>query len=221
LEAARLLGADYIDHQILAQAARRTGAPVEEVAQKDERAVRGRERVARFFQNFLEKSAAAGSAGDPFLGPTGIEMLMSRTMAEAAAPSTTRTEQLNDARYLEVVTAVIRDEARGGNCVLIGRGAHVILKDDPNALHVYLVSSAEKRVAEIMRRERLAEPAAQKFVKEQEEARAAFYKKMFKVQPEDPMLYHLFLNVDRLGPDHCARIVAEAARELVRTPAPV
>ncbi len=218
LEVARLLGADYIDHQILAQAARRSGAPVEELAQKDERAARGRERMARFFQNFLEKSAAAGSAGDPFLGPTGIEVLMSRSMAEAAQPPHSRAEELNDRRYLEVITAVIRDEAKGGNCVLIGRGSHVILKDQPSVLHVYIVSSPEARLAEVMRRERLSEEAARKFLKEQEEARAGYYKKMFKVAPEDPTLYHLFVNTDRLGADHSARIIADAARQLTQTP---
>lgn len=221
LEVARLLGADYVDHQILAQAARRTGAPVEELALKDERAARGRERLARFFQNFLEKSAAAGSAGDPFLGPTGIEVLMSRTMAEAAQPPQTKAQELGDARYLEVITSVIRDEARGGNCVLIGRGSNVILRDWPHALHVYVVSSPEARLAEIMRRERLNEEAAKKFLKEQDDARAAYYKKIFKVAPEDPTLYHLFLNADKLGTDLSAQIIATAARELERVPAKV
>ncbi|MBI3742661.1 MAG: cytidylate kinase-like family protein [Chloroflexi bacterium] len=217
LEVARLLGADYIDHQILAQAARHSGTPVEEMVQKDERATRGRERIAKFFQTFLEKSAAAGTAGDPFLGPVAVEALMSRSLTEAALPAHNRVEQLNDERYLQVISRVIQDEARDNNAVLIGRGSNLILKDLPMALHVYVVSSEATRMGEVMRRERLDAEAAKKFIKEREESRVGWYKKFFKVAPEDPTLYHIFLNIDRLGRDHAARIIAEAAREMQRT----
>ena len=216
LEVARALGADYVDNQIIAQAARRSGAPVEEVAQKDERAAKGRERLAQFFQNFLEKSAAAGSAGDPFLGPTGIEVLMSRTMAEAAEPAHNQGERLDEQRYKEAIMSVIQDEAQTGNVVMIGRGSNVILHDLPNSLHVYVVSSFETRVAEVMQRERLSQTEAQKYVRDFEEGRAKWYKKYFKVLPEEPDLYHLFLNSDRLGIDHSARIVVDAAEEVLR-----
>lgn len=216
LEVARAIGADYVDNQIIAQAAHRSGAPIEEVAQKDERAVKGRERLARFFQNFLEKSAAAGSAGDPFLGPTGIEVLMSRTMAEAAEPARSQGERLDDERYIEAIQYVIEDEAKTGNVVMVGRGSNVILHDLPNSLHVYVVSNLETRITEVMQRERMSENDAQKYVREFEEGRAKWYKKYFKVLPEEPDLYHLFLNSDRLGIDHSARIVVEAAEELQR-----
>ena len=216
LEVARSLGADYVDNQIIAQAARRSGAPIQEIAQKDERAIKGRERLAQFFQNFLEKSAAAGSAGDPFLGPTGIEVLMSRTMAEAAEPSHNQRERLNDERYIEAITSVIEDEALTGNVVMIGRGSNVILHDLPNSLHVYVVASLESRVAEIMQRERLSEADAHKYVQDFEESRVKWYKKFFKVNTEEPDLYHLFLNADRLGIAHTARIVVDSAEEVQR-----
>ena len=221
LEVARILGADYVDHQILANAARHTGAPVEEVAQRDEPAARGRERLARFFQNFLEKSAAAGSAGDPFLGPTGIEVLMSRSMSEAAQPSSTPSERLDDKRYFEAISTVIKEEARSENAVLIGRGSNVILRDWPNTLHVYVVASAETRVLATMKREGLTEEEATKYIQRNEEGRVAYYKKFFKVQPEDPVLYHLFLNADRLGTEHTSRIVVDAVKELSAQPAAV
>ena len=213
LEVAGLLGADYVDHQIIAQAAMRSGASVEELAQMDEQSMRGRDRLARFFQNFLEKSAAAGSAGDPFLGPTGIEVLMSRSMAEAAQPAQSSDERLNDTRYLEVITSVIQDLARGGSAVLIGRGSNVVLRDLPNALHVYIVSSLESRVEETMHRESVDQVRAEKLLKEREDSRAAWYKKYFKVAPEDPTLYHIFLNADRMGVGQCARVIVEAVTE--------
>ena len=216
VEVAHLLGAGYVDHQILAEASRRSGAPLETVAQRDERALRGKERLSRFFQNFLEKSAAAGYAGDPFLGPTGVEVLLSRSMAEAAQPAASQSQQLGDKRYVELITSVIQDLAQGGDMVMIGRGSHVVLKDLPNALHVYVVSSLESRVRHLEQREGLTAEAAAKSIKETESSRVAYYKKLFGVDSEDPTLFHLFLNVDKLGMEHSARVVTDAAKEMDR-----
>ncbi len=221
VESARLLGADYIDHQIIVEASRRIGAPLEEVVQKDEHAAQGRERIAQFFQNFLERSAAAGSGGDPFLGPTGIEVLMSRSMAEAAEPAGTQSDQLNDERYITAITSVIVDEAKTDNVVLIGRAGNVILKDLANALHVWVVAFEDTRVEEISRRENLSEDDARKFIKYHEDARAAYYRKFHKVEPDDPTLFHLVLNTNKLGTEHSAQIIADAARELDKVVAEV
>ncbi|MBM4405166.1 MAG: cytidylate kinase-like family protein [Chloroflexi bacterium] len=216
LDVARLLSADYVDYQIIAEAARRTGTSVEAVVLKDERAARGRERLARFFNNFLEKSAAAGSAGDPFLGPSGVEVLMNKSLTEAAQTPQTPAEQLNDSRFIQVLTSVIQDEAKTGNAVIIGRGGNIILKDLPNAVHVQLVAGEESRIAMIMARDKLSREAAVKFLKESDAGRENYYKKFFRARPEDPAYYHMYLNTDKLGEEHCARIIAEAAKEMER-----
>ena len=213
VEAARVLGADYVDHTLIMEAAKRVGVPVGAVAEKEERLVRGGERIARGFQRFLERSAAAGSAGDPFMGPTGIEVLLSKSMSEAAAEPHSTAEELNDAKLLEVITSVIKDQVSTGNVVIIGRGSNVILRDRPNVLHVWIVSALETRVAEVARRDQITPDAAAHLIKKFEEGRLAYYRKFHKTEPGNPELFHLFLNVDRLGVDRTARIIAEAARE--------
>ena len=218
LEVANLLGADYVDHQILAEASRRSGAPLEAVVQRDERAMRVRERLGRFFQNFLEKSAAAGSAGDPFLGPSGVEVLLSRSIADATQPSSSQDQELDDERYVEIVTSVIQDVAAGGNVVIIRRGGQVILKDLPNALHVHVASSEESRIRFVQQRDGLSLEEAEKYVKETDPLRTAYYNKFFKIEPGDPTLFHLVLNVDKVGIEHSAKIIADAAKEIERQP---
>ncbi|MCL0101642.1 cytidylate kinase-like family protein [Dehalococcoidia bacterium] len=216
LEVAHLLNADYVDHQILAEASRRAGTSLEAVAVRDERALKGRERLALFFQNFLEKSATAGSGGDPFLGPTGVEVLLSRSMAEVAKAPSTQAQELDDQRYVDIITGVVKDLAKAGNVVIIGRGSHVILKDSPGSLHVYVVSSTESRTQYLMEHDGISEESASKYIKDNDPSRQQFYKKLFKVNAEDPTLYHLFLNLDKLGMEHSARVVAEAAHEMER-----
>ncbi|MSQ25557.1 MAG: cytidylate kinase-like family protein [Dehalococcoidia bacterium] len=213
VEAARLLGADYVDHTLIMEAAKRVGATVGAVAEKDERLARGGERIARAFQRFLERSAAAGSAGDPFMGPTGIEVLLSRSMSDAAAEPQSTADQFNDKKMTEVITSVIQDQAATGNVVIIGRGSNVILRNRPNVLHAWVISALETRIAEVARREQITPEAASQYIKKFEEGRLAYYKKFHKTDPGNPELYHLFLNVDRLGTERTARIIAEAARE--------
>ncbi len=219
LEVARGLGAEYVDYQILIEASKRAGASVADVAQKDERVARGRERISKVIQRFIERSAAAGSAGDPLLGPTGVEVLMSRSFAEAARTPQDRAGQLDDERYIGIMTTVLKEMGAAGNAVIIGRGSNIVLKDLPGAVHTWLVTALPARTKEIMRRERLSESDAQKYIKNEEEGRAAYYKKFFKVAADDPNYYDLFLNTDRLGVDRCAQLIVAATRMAAPVPA--
>ncbi len=213
-EVAQLLGADYVDHQILAEAARKAGSTVEVMEQKDERPSSTKEKIARFFHDFLEKSAAAGTAGDPLLGPMGIEVLMARSLEEEARPAVTSAQELSDARFTEILTSTVKELAASGNVVIIGRGGNIILRDRPKTTHVYVVSTWDSRVNTTMKREGLDKLAAEKFVKKAEADRVSFYRKLFKANPDDPLLYHLILNVERLGNPVSARIIADAARDI-------
>jgi hypothetical protein len=81
---AKSLKFDYVDREILAEAARTLGVSMAAVANRDERTPHFRERLASFFGDFLERSAAAG-ATDPMMGTSSLEMLMATTYGEAAA----------------------------------------------------------------------------------------------------------------------------------------
>ena len=52
---------DYVDQEILVEAARTLGVPVESVVSHDERTAGLGERLATMLRRFLERSAAAGS----------------------------------------------------------------------------------------------------------------------------------------------------------------
>ena len=76
-EVARLLGIDYVDRLILAEAAKRLGATVEALAEREQRPLTRGDRIARFLQSALERSAAAGTGGDPYFGP-GLGTMLGR-----------------------------------------------------------------------------------------------------------------------------------------------
>ncbi|MEK7872970.1 MAG: cytidylate kinase-like family protein [Chloroflexota bacterium] len=214
LMAATALGAEYYDQAIIEQAAHRLGATVQAVEEKHSVPVRARDRVARFLTNFLEKSAAAGAAGDPFLGPTGIELLLTRTYPEASTPTITRAQELDDKRFIEVHRAVLRDIAGTGNAVILGRGSVVELQGWPGALHVDTVAPFEQRVKRTMERLKMDATTAEKHARDTEAARLAYFRKYFKVDANDPSLYHMVFNTAQLPLDFLANLVVEAARKM-------
>ena len=213
LEVTRLLGSQYVDQTILSEAAQRLGATIQAVAQKDQRPSRLSERLSRFFRNFLEQSATVGSAGDPFLGPTGIEVILARPYPEAAKPAITTAQELDDQRLITVMNAVIHDLGHMGDVVIVGRASNVILSDEPRAVHVNLTAPLEPRVKFIMDRDRLDQVEAEKFVREYESNRTAYFRKFYKVDANDPSHFQIVINTGRLTHAQAAKIIATTVRE--------
>lgn len=214
LMAATALEIDYYDQAIIEQAAHRLGATVQAVEEKHTVPVRARDRVARFLTTFLEKSAAAGAAGDPFLGPTGVEHLLTRSYPEASQAPITRAQELDDKRFIEVHRAVLRDIAGTGSAVILGRGGVIELREWPGALHVDTVAPFDQRVKRTMERLKMGSASAEKHARDTEAARLAYFRKYFNVDANDPLLYHMVLNTGQLPLDFLTTLVVEAACKL-------
>ena len=213
LKVADLLDADYVDRIVFVEAAKRVGSTISALAEKEERVIRLRDRIAYFLQNMLEKSAVSGAAGEPYFSP-GIEMLPGEQYSDLADEPITESQRLSDSQFLEATTAVIQELASSGNVVVIGRGANIILKDAPGTVHVALAASPAKCVDTIVERERFSRAEGEKFFADAERARQAFFRKFFKVHCDNQSLYHVCLNMDRISLDTAAEIVVHMARDL-------
>jgi cytidylate kinase len=207
---------DYVDQEILVEAARELGVSVSDVASRDERPSSMGERLAGVMRTLMERSAAAG-APDPMSGG-GLEMVLARTYGEAAELPEAGQGQLNDENYLRTLTSVIRGVAARGNVVILGRGSQAILRDEPGALHVYIALPKKERIASLVEREGLTQQEAEKRIKQSDANRAAFHRRYFKVEADDPALYDMMINVGRIATPVAARLVATAAHE--RAPRP-
>jgi CMP/dCMP kinase len=208
---AQQLNLNYVDRMVFAEAAKLVGSPVGALIEKEQKVVRFRERLGRFLQTMLERSAISGVSGEPYFG-RGIEMLPAETYTELAGDPPSSTQSVNDKAFIEATTAVVRDLAQAGDVVIIGRGANMILADYPGIIHVGMLAPLELRVDNIMRREHFTREEAQKYVEEVEQARGAFFRKFFKVNPNDPSLYNIMLNMGMMQPKTAAEIIACAAQ---------
>ncbi|MCH7655964.1 MAG: cytidylate kinase-like family protein [Chloroflexi bacterium] len=210
---ARSLGVDYVDRMILAQAAKKIGTTVAAVAERTERSPSLGDRVAGFMRNVLERSAMAGGGADPYFGG-GLDALLVREYRDLPLEGEISDDSLSDAHLAEVTRAVINELAASGAIVIAGRGANVILADQPGVLHIGLVSALEKRIERIVEREKLDRTAAERFVAENDKARNAYFKRFFQVKPNDPSHYHVMVNTDWLEIDETAELIVLAASKL-------
>lgn len=211
-EVARILGYDYVDRLIMAEAAKRMGATVEAVEEKEARPIRTRARIARFLQRMVERSAAAGAGGDPYLGP-GLDVVLGQQYGELEQELLTRAHHIDDAKFIQVTRAIIEETARQGNVVIISRGGNMILKGWPGVLHVGTTAPLANRIEVIMARERLDRLAAERYVYDNDRARIGYFKKFFNVAPDNPLHYHIVLNMGNLEVKTAANIVVHAVKE--------
>ncbi len=212
---AQELNLNYVDRFVFAEAAKLVRAPVGALLDKEQRVDRFRDRLARFLQTMLERSAIYSDASGPYFGAP-IEMLPGEVYTELAQDSSSAAQKVSDQAFIEAITAVVNDLYQAGNVVVIGRGANVILADAPGVIHVGMLAPLEVRVATIMEREHLTRENAQAYVEEVEQARIRFFRKFFKVNPNDPSLYHLMLNLGQMQLQTAAEVIACTTKDLKR-----
>ncbi|HAR96881.1 MAG TPA: hypothetical protein DCR97_13110 [Deltaproteobacteria bacterium] len=110
---------------------------------------------------------------------------------------------------VEHTSATILRLATMGNVILVGRGGVVITSKLPNAFHVRLVGSLEKRIEYGQRVYGVDREAALNFIKKRDEGRKRYLKDYFDVDVDDPLLYHVTINTDLMGYEEATRMIGD------------
>jgi cytidylate kinase len=98
-----------------------------------------------------------------------------------------------------------------GNVIIVGRGANIVTARLPGVLHVRLIGSEEQRASHMWRFDNLARKEALERIKREDTGRARYVKKYFNKDIDDPLLYHLVINTDRMSLPDAAHAVGELA----------
>jgi cytidylate kinase len=109
--------------------------------------------------------------------------------------------------YVDLLQQIIRQIAAEGDAVILGRGGQYILRDDPNAFHVLLVGAKNDRVRFMEEHYEMSPPRARKTVNLEDRRRASLYRKFGREDYDNPMLYHLVLNMSQLHMDVACQLV--------------
>ena len=118
-----------------------------------------------------------------------------------------RFSKLRD-QYLNYLSMVILEMARQNNCVIMGRGAFLFLRDMPNHLTIRFVSTQEKRLENIKTLVHTkSDKVALKMLIESDKRQRAFYKSCFHYDLNDHSLIHATINTASLNPDMVAEMI--------------
>ncbi len=107
-------------------------------------------------------------------------------------------------------TETILHLAELGNVILVGRAANVITAQLDHVFHVRLVGSPAVRVKLVEEFYHLSRKAALDFMRKEDRGRQRYVKRYFHQNIDDPLLYHLIINTDRLSQEEATRLIGDA-----------
>ena len=190
---ARELKADLLESRIIDEVAHRLQLPKEEVEAEDEQ-------PGSLLHRLL--MALGSASGEPMIQP------------EATAWNPPNVDPVFDTRraVLEITQQVIKEAARGGNVIIVGRGGAYILRDFEGALHVFLRAAEAVRIKAVMARLKLSEEEARRRLKQADENWTAYIKQVYGHERNLPAHYDLVLDTGRLGYEGAVATIVTALR---------
>jgi len=186
---AEKLQVDYIDRKIIAEVASRLNLHEQEVIAKEMPPCTLRERI----EEALQRGYATG------VGVQGAYLPISQI-------------PLDDNRYLETLSSLIKELAQNHSAVIYGRGSQFILRDHPHTINISIVAPLKIRIKRIMEVMGVNEEKARQEVNRFDNSAREFMKRMFGAEMEDPIHYDLVINTERINYETAAQIILEALK---------
>jgi cytidylate kinase len=181
---ARRLDVPFVDRAIPLAVADRLDVPFDDAAVHDEQ-VSG---------SWLERVLSGFMGGDP------------------AAPTPLPAETVSSEDFRRATEEVLLGQAATGVGVILGRGAVILLRDDPRALRVRLDGPAERRVRLAMQLDgSLDAERAERRLRQFDRTHDAYAQRFYGVNIRDPALYHVVLDSTAIELEACVEIIALAA----------
>lgn len=171
-----------------------------------------------YYDRFLI-TAVAENKGIPIeSAEKGDEKMSSRfAYSEAQAAyyyaSTTRSPLPTEAQVAQAQFELIREIARKGPCVIVGRCAgHILREDGQDVINVFIHAKTETRLKRTMENLKLSEFEASRVLKQTDKNRKAYHKNYTGLDWNDPDQYSLMLNSDVLTFDECVEVICSLYR---------
>ncbi len=180
---ASLLGIPLYDRELITMSAKDSGLSVDALENVDEKAA-----------NSLLYTLAMGSGSYGIPGGFGYRM------------------PINDQLFV-LQSDTIRRLAKEGPCVIVGRAADYVVRDNPGRLSVFLYADIADRKARVTERHQLSEAKALDLINKTDRRRSNYYNYYTGGKWGKLDQYHIALNTSCLGIDGTAELIAEMAKK--------
>lgn len=125
-------------------------------------------------------------------------------------------EPFDTDRFVAITKEVMQKVARAGNCVIVGRGAPYFLREEPDALHVFLYASRAEKLRRL-RQSGMPGDKVLELLDTVDRDRIEFVRHYFNADWPTRCLYHLMLNT-AVGDENVIRTIFTAKQTLEGTP---
>ncbi|MCA9870323.1 MAG: cytidylate kinase-like family protein [Anaerolineae bacterium] len=185
----------YVDKQIIAEAAKKSGLPV------------GNGKI-----EFTEYHSELRSFIDRLLFPG--PHIVAQVSVRGDDESSVFVEELDKSEALTLVRDAIHAVYQQGDAVIVGRGGQAVLQEMPEVLHIRMVAPLSYRLLQVQQAHGLDMEEARDLIAQRDRRSAAYLKEVFGIDWDNPLLYHLVVNTARWQPEVAADLIADAVREL-------
>lgn len=121
----------------------------------------------------------------------------------------------NRDEYLDYLQTAVLEAAAADNCVLIGRGAFVILENVKSLFSIRCISDDAVRISRLMNEFNWTEKQAHSRIAESDMNRQGFHKSFFNINNEEPSHYHLVLNTGLIDVPLAATVISTVCKEII------
>lgn len=117
--------------------------------------------------------------------------------------------------YMDYLATAVLESASEGNCLLIGRGAHIILSELPNLVSFRFIAKNSVRLERLKKEFNWDDKQAQQRIEESDSNRQGFHKSFFNRDNNEPSDYHMILNTGILDIESSANIIVETVKNCI------
>lgn len=113
----------------------------------------------------------------------------------------------------EVQKGIIRDLAARESCIIVGRCADYIFRDNPDALNIYIYAPIEARYKNCVETLKMEPDEATKMIYKVDRARCSYHKRYAKYAPGELDSKQIMIDSSMLGVDGTAEVLADIVRK--------
>ena len=192
-----ILGYRYFDKKLICSLAAELGLVGEDIVDFTE--------DGQIFQTFLDqlvgRTRRTGQVRVWQQNPNGTRMIKEQVIDSDCA--------------MRLVQAAILEAYKDDGVVIVGRGGQAILKDKLDVLHVRIEAPWDQRIQYVEEHEKVNRVVAQELLIKKDNAAADYLRHFYKIEWDDPTLYHLVINTGKCGVESAAQLIHQGVNLLI------
>lgn len=116
---------------------------------------------------------------------------------------------LTDDKIFSIQADIIREMSQNGNCVFVGRCSDYILRKNENCVSIFIHTSMEKRIQNVMNEQNVNESEAKKIISKADKKRRSYYNYYTNRQWADLTNYDLCINLSKISELKAVEVIVD------------